>query len=197
LIGRTADQSEVPYVDADFEATGEMAVEHLAGLGHRDIVFLSQSQESLDAGLGPLVRSRDALIAAGREHGMRVHVFSAASTGPAGRDVLDRILETAPQVTAIAQINEAATLGLIAAATERGMKIPEDLSIIALNASDDAAELSRPALTSISPDHRRIARLATHYLVRRLRSEDFSSFQTLVPPQLTVRDSTRPARKVS
>ncbi|WP_035750253.1 LacI family DNA-binding transcriptional regulator [Arthrobacter sp. 35W] len=194
MIGRTADPGGLSYVDTDFEATGALAVEHLADLGHTEIVFLSQSQEYLDAGVGPFVRSRDAVVAAAKIRGMNVTVLAAPPTHPPGRDVLDRILAAAPPVTALIEINRPATLGLMGVAIEHGLSLPRDLAIVALNTSEAAARLGRPALTSVSPNHREIARLATSYLLRSLRGEDSSSFQTLVQPFLTVRESTAPAR---
>ncbi len=192
-IGRTADPHELAYVDTDFEASGSMAVDHVAGLGHTEIGFLARSQADLDAGHGPVVRTRDAILAAAKKLGIRAHVFAAPPTFPAGWDVFDHIMTTAPGLTALLELNEPATLGLMAAAAERGVRIPQDLSIVAVNASEGAAQMSKPALTSLSPSHGDMARLAVKYLIRRLRGEDYSAFQTLVLPELIERGSTAPA----
>lgn len=190
MIGRTADPRDLAYVDTDFEASGSMAVDHLVSLGHTEIGFLARSQADLDAGHGPVVRTRDAVLSAAKKLGIRAHVFTASPTFPAGWDVFEEIRRTAPGLTALLEINEPATLGLMAAAAERGVRIPQDLSIVAVNASEGAAQMSKPALTSLSPSHGDMARLAVKYLVRRLRGEDYSSFQTLVVPELIERGST-------
>lgn len=193
IIGRTADPEDLAYVDTDFEASGSLAVEHVVALGHKEIGFLARTQADLDAGHGPMVRTRDAVIAAAREAGIRARVFTASPTFPAGRSVLAEIMASTPALTALIELNEPATLGLMAAAAERGIKIPADLSVLAVNASEGAAQLSSPPLTSLSPNHGEIARLAVQYLVRRLRGEDYSTFQTLVTPSLMKRGSTAPA----
>jgi DNA-binding LacI/PurR family transcriptional regulator len=192
-IGRTADPRELAYVDTDFEASGSMAVQHVAGLGHREIGFLARDQADLGAGHGPVVRTRDAVLAEAKKLGIRAHVFTASPTFPAGWGAFDDIMVTAPGLTALLELNEPATLGLMAAAAERGVRIPQDLSIVAVNASEGAAQMSRPALTSVSPSHGDLARLAVKYLVRRLRGEDYSGFQTLVIPDLIERSSTAAA----
>jgi len=193
MIGRTADPRDLAYVDTDFEASGSMAVNHVASLGHKEIGFLARTQADLDAGHGPAVRTRDAILAAAKKLGIRAHVFTASPTFPAGWDAFEEIKRTAPGLTALLELNEPATLGLMAAAAERGVRIPQDLSIVAVNASETAAQMSKPALTSLSPSHGDMARLAVKYLVRRLRGEDYSAFQTLVVPELIERGSTAAA----
>ncbi|WP_222612657.1 LacI family DNA-binding transcriptional regulator [Arthrobacter sp. PM3] len=194
MIGRTADPRDLAYVDTDFEASGSMAVDHVAGLGHTEIGFLARTQDDLDAGHGPAVRTRDAVLAEAGKLGIRAHIFTASPTFPAGWDALKEIRRTAPGLTALLELNEPATLGLMAAAAEQGIRIPEDLSIVAVNASETTAQMSKPALTSVSPTHGDLARLAVKYLVRRLRGEDQSAFQTLVEPKLIERGSTAVAR---
>lgn len=190
MIGRTADPRGLAYVDTDFEASGSMAVDHVASLGHTEVGFLARTQADLDAGHGPVVRTRDAVLAEAKKLGIRAHVFTASPTFSAGWDVFEEIRRTAPGLTALLELNEPATLGLMTAAAERGIRIPQDLSIVAVNASEGAAQMSKPALTSLSPSHGDMARLAVKYLVRRLRGEDYSSFQTLVAPELIERGST-------
>ena len=98
--------------------------------------------------------------------------------------------KAAPGLTALLSINEPATLGLMAAATEQGLRIPRDLSVVGLTISDRTAQASHPSLTSVSPNHSDMARLAVRYLIRRLRGEDPATFQTLIRPDLIERGST-------
>lgn len=190
MIGRPTDAGGLAFVDADFEAMGELAVAHLAGLGHTDIGLITHSQESLDVGYGPMVRSRDAVAASASRHGITVRLFPAVSTLAGGRDVFERILAAAPNTTGIVAINEAATAGLLGAAANHGWHVPTDLSIVAINTSEGAAERATPALTTASADPRAMGRQAAHFLSRRLRGEDAASLQTLAAPVLTVRGST-------
>jgi DNA-binding LacI/PurR family transcriptional regulator len=189
-IGRTGGEQVQAYVDADFEAIGSMAVEYVAGLGHTEIGFLARSQADLDAGHGPLVRTRDAVVAAAAARGILAHVFTASPTFNAGWKAFDEIRESAPGLTALLSYNEPAVPGFMAAAAERGLRIPRDLSVVGLNSSEDAAQASHPNLTSLSPNHSDIAKLAVRYLVRSLHGEDHATFQKLLRPELIERGST-------
>ncbi len=194
MIGRPLETAGRSFVDADFEAIGELAVAHLASLGHRNIALMTHSQESLDTGYGPMVRSRDAVDAAAKRHGVHVRLFPAASTLAGGREVFERILEAAPETTGLIAVNEAATAGLLVAAARQGWMVPGDLSVIAINTSDGFAERSVPPLTTATAEPRSMGRLAADFLVRRLRGEDPGGFQSLAGAALTVRDSTAKAR---
>ena len=57
LIGRTRDVTGLHYVDIDFDASVQMAMDHLAELGHHRIVLVNGSQEESFASYGPYVRS--------------------------------------------------------------------------------------------------------------------------------------------
>lgn len=194
MIGRPVEADGLCFVDADFEAMGAMAVEHLAGLGHRKIVLMTHSQESLDIGYGPMVRSRDAVAAAAGKYGVDVRLFPTASTLAGGREVFEGILSDAPGTTAIIAINEAATAGLLVAAAGHGWRVPEDLSVVAINTSDGFAERSVPALTTATANPRAMGRMAADFLARCLAGEDPSRFQVLAEPELTLRSSTGPVR---
>ncbi|WP_035750255.1 LacI family DNA-binding transcriptional regulator [Arthrobacter sp. 35W] len=194
MIGRPTAAEGLAFVDADFEAMGELAVAHLAALGHTKIGLVTHSQESLDAGYGPMVRSRDAVAASAARHGIGVRLFPALSTLAGGREVFDQILATAPTTTGIVAVNEAATVGLLGAADNHGWKVPRDLSIVAINTSAGAAERTMPALTTATADPRAMGRQAAQFLSRRLKGEDAAGLQALAAPVLTVRNSTAAPR---
>ncbi|UVJ39854.1 LacI family DNA-binding transcriptional regulator [Arthrobacter sp. CJ23] len=194
MIGRPKNAEGLTFVDADFEAMGELAVAHLAALGHTEIGLVTHSQESLEAGYGPMVRSWDAVAASASRHRIGVRLFPAVSTLAGGREVFEQILATAPQTTGLVAINEAATIGLLGAASNHGWLVPRDLSVVAINTSEGAAERTMPALTTVSADPRAMGRQAAHFLSRRLRGEDAAVLQALAEPVLAVRSSTAAAR---
>ncbi|UKA61307.1 LacI family DNA-binding transcriptional regulator [Arthrobacter sp. FW306-04-A] len=193
-IGRPTDADGLAFVDADFEAMGELAVAHLVGLGHTEIGLVTHSRESLDAGYGPMVRSWDAVAAAASRRGINARLFPAASSLAGGRDVFEQILEGAPETTALVMINEAATAGLLGAAANHGWRVPEFLSIVAINTSTGSAERFMPALTTASAEPRAMGREAAQFLSARLRAEGADALQWLAEPVLTLRGSTAAAR---
>ncbi|MBT8163779.1 LacI family transcriptional regulator [Arthrobacter sp. GN70] len=188
-IGRTGGIQPQSFVDADFEATVNMAVEYALGLGHENLAYITRSRDELDAGHGPMVRMRDAVLAAAGSRGLRIPVFTVCPTFNGGWDAFDKIRAQEPRVTALLTFNEPAVPGFTAAAAEHGVRIPRDLSLVGLNGSEDGSRTSHPNVTGFSPNHSELARLAVNYLVRRLRGEDPAAFQKLFTPELTVRAS--------
>lgn len=206
LVGRNGDPERYSYCDADFAAGGECAVRHLAELGHREIVVLNRDPATLADGVGADVRTRDGVLDACTRHRIAFHVVPAERQFAAGWAAFERMSIVAPGATAVVHNNDAAILGYIAAAAERGLRVPRDLSVIALNTGGAAAVRSRPELTSVSPDHRELARNATRVLVRRLaggaaqtwargaRPPGQARLQLLSEPVLVDRGSTAPPR---
>ncbi|WP_267276542.1 LacI family DNA-binding transcriptional regulator [Arthrobacter sp. CDRTa11] len=188
-IGRTGGFQSQPFVDADFEAAGNMALEYVLGLGHTDLAYLTRSQEELDAGHGPVVRMQDAVLAAAEARGVRLPVFTVSPTFNDGWNAFEKIREKSPRMTALLTFNEPAVPGFVAAAAEHGVRIPRDMSVVGLNSSDEGSRTSHPNLTSFSPNHRDVAKLAVNYLIRRLQGEDPAAFQKLLKPELTDRGS--------
>ena len=188
-IGRTGGLQSQAFVDADFEATGTMALDYALGLGHTDVAYLTRSQEELDAGHGPMVRMRDAVLAAAKAKGIRMPVFTVAPTFNDGWNAFDKIRKKSPRTTALLTFNEPAVPGFVAAAAEHGLRIPQDLSLVGLNSSEHGSRTSYPNLTGFSPNHTELAKLAVRYLIRRLRGEDPAAFQKLLKPELTERGS--------
>jgi DNA-binding LacI/PurR family transcriptional regulator len=193
-IGRPTDADGLTFVDADFEAMGELAVSHLVSLGHTEIGLVTHSRESLDTGYGPMVRSWDAVAAAASRHGITARLFPTASSLAGGRDVFGQILEESPETTGLVMINEAATAGLLGAAAAHGWRVPESLSIVAINTSAGSAERFMPALTTASAEPSVMGREAAQFLTRRLRSDGADTVQWLAEPVLTLRGSTAVAR---
>jgi DNA-binding LacI/PurR family transcriptional regulator len=198
-IGRTGGLQSQAFVDADFEATANMALEYALGLGHTELAYLTRSQEELDAGHGPMVRMHDAVLAAAEARGVRMPVYCVSPTFNDGWNAFDKIREKSPLMTALLTFNEPAVPGFVAAAAHHGLRIPRDLSLIGLNTSEDGSRTSHPNLSSFSPNHSELAQLAVSYLIRRLRGGDPATLQKLLKPELTERGSAdrAPAGPVS
>jgi DNA-binding LacI/PurR family transcriptional regulator len=118
------------------------AIVHLQVLGHSNIAFIAgpehgrSSQERLNG-------YRAAMAEGGREH-----VIQGEGTLQDGERALETLRALRPAPTAVLCYNDLAALGLIAAATRAGMRVPDDLSVMGF---DDIAmsAFSAPPLTTI------------------------------------------------
>jgi DNA-binding LacI/PurR family transcriptional regulator len=76
---------------------------------------------------------------------------------------------------------------------EKGLRIPDDFSMVAI-VSNRLAEMTMPPLTSVELPATEMGRIGTDLLIRRLEEADQRPTQLILPARLTVRQSTGPFR---
>ena len=189
-IGRTTDTSDLTYVDADFSEWGPMALEHLAELGHASIGLISMSEELIEAGYGPGVRTEGPLLQSAAELGISVAIKHVKATIRDGRQAFEELMAEHPDITAVIGFNEPALIGALEVAGTRGLRVPDDLSVMSFGISDISANMTVPAQTTIGVDGRELGRTAADYLIARLNGDSSSTLQFLAKPQFVNRGST-------
>jgi DNA-binding LacI/PurR family transcriptional regulator len=160
-------------------------------LGHRRIGFLGHPVTLHESGYGPAARSWQGYQQALDRHGLE-SLYREVSF--VGRDVFDATLELVdeyPDLTAIVTTHAYAALNIIQALSERGLRIPDDCSVIAVTA-DRIAELCTPALANIDFPSYEMGYRAVDMLIRMLNGELKEPEHTLLPPRLVIRNSTGP-----
>jgi DNA-binding LacI/PurR family transcriptional regulator len=126
---------------------GYLATGHLLQRGHRCIAYLSAPADRSDN--AERQRGyRDALAEAGIEADPSLIVQGTGRAG-GGQRALPQLLSLDPVPTAVFCYNDVTAIGLITAAREAGLSIPQDLAIVGF---DDIAfaQLVHPALTTIA-----------------------------------------------
>ncbi|MPV36915.1 LacI family DNA-binding transcriptional regulator [Georgenia subflava] len=175
-----------PLPDATVDNRGGMLAlyQHLAELGHRRVVYLGGPA----AALQNTIRQEAALEAA--DLGLEVVVVPAGGTIEAGRDATDAALAHEP--TAIAGYNDLVALGALHRLGQRGVRVPEDVSVTGF---DDIAfsGFSSPALTTVATPREELGRLGWELLHERMTGRPSRSPAPL-SAELVVRASTGPPR---
>jgi DNA-binding LacI/PurR family transcriptional regulator len=197
IIGRPAAASDMGFADIDFEQTTRDAVRHLVGLGHSQIAFLNHAEEAFVAGYGPSVRAAEGFEQATLAAGLTPISRFCGDTVLAGREVFKELMHAHPDVTALAMMNERATVGVMQAAAERGWRVPDDISIISLVSSARVAEMTLPPLTAMTPPSAELGRLGVETLIDQLEDGDHELVQRLLPCHLVIRGSTGPSPSAS
>lgn len=164
LIGRTDSEGEFPWVDADFSQWGPMAIDHLVKLGHSSVGVIGLTEDMFTAGYGPVVRTERDLVAAAKARSVSLDIERITPNIRAGREAMELMLESANPPTALIGFNQPAVIGAIEAIFARGLRVPEDFSLIQLGISAEAAETSFPPQTSIGVDSGGLARTAASFL---------------------------------
>lgn len=185
-LGRQSSQSDNPKLTwYDDTAAARSATEHLLELGHRTVHHVAIPSSSP---VGDRERGwKQALEAAGAPvpEVVQPHGWSIEGAYNAARDLL---LDT--DVTAVLCGNDDQALGVIRAAHDLGLRIPEDVSVVGF---DDvpAAPYYSPALTTVRFDFAALGRRAFELL--ELGSGSTQDTVPLATPALIVRESTGPA----
>lgn len=192
MIGRTAHPGDVAFADADFDQLAQLAVGHLADLGHRRVGLLNVAHRLLGLGTGPSVRIPRAATRAATEAGIRLVVLECDGTVGAGRAALGELFGRLPGITAVLSSNWETTVGAMQRAAVEGLRIPDDLSVLAITGHTERAEITTPTLTTISPPAGQIARAAADALIDRLENPAAEPTCLLLPGTLLPGGSTGP-----
>jgi len=169
LIGRTRDVTGLHYVDIDFDASVQMAMDHLATLGHNRIVLVNGSQEGESfASYGPYVRSEIAYHELCAQRGIEPVILRCRQTVRSGREAAMELVATAPDTTAVIIADEVAAAGLVAELARTGREVPSDISVMSILSSLDMAAICNPPLTTVTAPGTELGRLGVEALLRQL-----------------------------
>jgi DNA-binding LacI/PurR family transcriptional regulator len=190
LMGRTGDTSGLSYVDIDFDQTVRDAIAHLVELGHRRIVYVNHSAATIESGYGPAWRTKESYLAAMEGHGLAPLMIPAEDSAAGGRRALTAALDEAPDLTAVLAMNESAVFGILGELANRGLAVPDDVSVVSMVTSPQVAELATPALTAMASPGSTMGRIAVEMLLNRLDGDADTVRQELLPCALQVRGSS-------
>jgi DNA-binding LacI/PurR family transcriptional regulator len=196
LFGRDRSAEKETFVDMDFSATMYKTLSYLSGLGHRKICFLNQSEETFNAGYGPVVRSHDAFSAYAEYFPVEGIRDFCAPDPAAGYRKTARILTDNPQTTAFVVMNDKILSGVIKAIEDSGREIPDDVSIVSLATSESTATMFLPPLTTLELEGTALMELAIGELIAKLEKTYFEVPQRLIPGTLVERKSSGPVPNV-
>ncbi len=193
MIGRRTDNEGLSYADVDVEHGMELAVDHLASLGHRRIALLT-----IDPVVGSQTYGFATWAMRGYEAacaGRRIPSITAvgAPTTESMAASAGRLLDEHPEVTACIAPQEQSVMGLLKAAAARDRRIPADISVVAM-IDDSLSELATPPLTTIAFPAEDMGRAAARILIDRMDRGRTPTQQLLVAPGLSPRGSTAPPR---
>jgi LacI family transcriptional regulator len=190
LVNRRVDSNAIPAVTGDDHAGIRLAVEHLAELGHRRIAHLAGSQ-ALYTGWSRHQGFRDAMRVRALELDPDLVVFSDGFTEREGARCCGELLDRRRDFTAIVAGNDLLALGCYDALEERGLRCPEDLSVVGYNDMPFVDRFS-PPLTTVRVPHYELGATAAELMLEQLRGIDAAPRQLELAPELVIRGSTAP-----
>jgi LacI family gluconate utilization system Gnt-I transcriptional repressor len=170
----------------DHQAVGTAQARHLIDQGYRRLAFIGSLRENdrraqkrlmgleaeaTKAGLAPIAKRTE----------------PKGGSPDLGERLAVELLETHPDIDAIACNSDVVAFGVLRALARHGRSVPEDIGVIAFG-DNEAAACVTPPLTTIRPDRERIGRLTADAIIARINGGDPQT--TVVDWQLVSRAST-------
>nr|WP_281179557.1 LacI family DNA-binding transcriptional regulator [Micromonospora rosaria] len=193
----------IPAVNVDDRSGARAAAQHLIDLGHRRVGLLLSGLHGTHGLVTPeeltvdghaskqrLLGWRDALDAAGITPLMARQGGANLEQAKAGARLL---LDRPDRPTALLCFSDAVAHGVLQAAEDLGIRVPDELSVVGFDDNPLAAQL-RPALTTVRQDVQAKGRVAAAALARAIGDtrgdRPVTADHVLLPAELVVRDST-------
>jgi LacI family transcriptional regulator len=186
--------AKVPTVSAANSSGADRATRHLLDLGHRRIAAIT-GPSGLMANEERTRGYRAAVAATGVMPDSKLLIESTFSVD-GGRAAASTLLDMSNPPTAIFAFNDLLAIGAMQTALARNLRIPEDLSIVGFDDTDEA-ELVRPALTTVRQPLAEMGRMGVSLLTRMLENHQLEVVHIELATQLIVRGSTGPPSALS
>jgi DNA-binding LacI/PurR family transcriptional regulator len=191
FLSRLDDRVEADFVSVDNVAGTRMAMRHLLEAGHRRIGFIA-GRRQFTAANEREATYRQMLSEAGIEADPQL-VAQGDYTEKSGRTGGAQLLDLAEPPTAIFCANDLMALGAMAAAAERGLRIPEDLSLVGFDNVDITAH-PLISLTTVHTPRDEMGRAAARLLFDRVEGPARAQQRVWLMPTLVVRRSVTAPR---
>ena len=157
-------------VSTDYEAGAQAAVTHLLNLGHRNIGILGGYMEKSHAahtrykGCEKAFAEQGIKLEPGRQY--RSAFFSMEE----GYHAMEQLFEQMPDLTAVFAMADVLAVGAIRAIRDRGLRVPEDVSVMGFDGIELGNYLS-PRLTTVRQARERIADRSLEILLSDIAGE--------------------------
>ena len=183
----------VSNIKVDYAQGVAQAVEHLRGLGHSRIAFISGPSSLKSARL-----RRDAFLNCLRERGVEAYpdlIEEGNHKIDGGLSAITRLMQRQHPPTAVLASNDLTAIGVLRGARQGGLRIPNDLSVVGFD-DIDMAQFTEPPLTTVRLQRSELASLACNALFQSIRGGmDGAEFP--MGTHLIIRESTaKAARRV-
>ncbi len=189
MVGRCADNTGLSYVDIDIGKGVADAIQYLTALGHRQIGFITSAPILREKEYGYATWALQGYEKACQQFGLPVLWRTVDLKNDHTESVVRSLLAEHPGMTAIIVPQEIGVPGLLKAIQASGLRVPEDLSIIA-QFNDLMSELITPPLSTISFPAREMGYQAARILIGHMTGELMEPQQVLLRPELNIRQST-------
>ena len=188
------EQEGVTNIVLNHRRAAELALDHLAGLGHRSIaVIKGQSFSSDTEPRWEAIRHAATKVHVTLNPKLIAQLEGDMPSHEPGYFAAQRLLASNVPFTALFTFNDISAIGAIRALREAGLCVPQDVSVVGFDDVQSAA-FHNPGLTTVRQPLRTMGMLAGESVVRQIAApvDHIPAKQLIVDPELVVRESTGP-----
>jgi DNA-binding LacI/PurR family transcriptional regulator len=189
VIWDKLDDSELSYVGFDNHRATYSITDYLIGLRHRRIGLIIGPYSKVDR-----VRRRlEGFLAAMQDHGIPhqpAWIIEKEPTLIDGREAMTRLMSMPDRPTAVLAASDTLAVGALAAARDKGLRVPEDVSVAGFDDIDTAAYCN-PPLTTVRVPAYEIGRLAVKVVLDMARTGNLEAQRYCLDTSLIIRQSCR------
>ncbi|MFD3445283.1 catabolite control protein A [Microbacteriaceae bacterium 4G12] len=182
-------QNSTPSVNIDYLQAAYDAMKYLLEKGHKRIAFVSGPYEHAAANGQKLAGYKKALEEAGVSFDEEL-VVEGDYTYDSGMEAFDKLWEATDKPTAMFVSSDEMALGVVHAAQDKGIHIPNDLEVIGFD-NTRLAMMVRPQLTTVVQPMYDIGAVAMRLLTKYMNKETVEDHTVILPHRIQFRQSTK------
>ncbi len=186
--GKITGQEDLPYVGFDNRGGVKIAIEHLVKLGHERIGIINGKMTTTNA-IERFQAFQD-MLAANKLEFHADWVADGDFEEEGGYKAALKIIAAVRRPSAIVCASDLMAIGATRALKEKGVNVPEDISIIGFDNMEEAI-YHEPPLTTVSFSPYEMGKLAAHKMFQMIAEEPLLEKATTLQPELIERESTR------
>lgn len=188
VIGRNIDHPKIPCIFTDNVKFSKEVIDHLVGLGHRDIVFLSGYADAVDS-----YERLEGYLKGLKEHQIPFRpelVENGNFSEQGGYEAMKRLFAKNVPFTAVYAANDEMALGVYNACREAGIRIPGQIAVVGVDNNRISRYLT-PTLSTVSQPKYAMGAVIAEKLIDQMNADEFSEKRVFkVDSKLIVREST-------
>lgn len=192
FVNGYAEGIDAPFVSPDDHVAMDLAVSHLAHLGHERVGLAIGPARFVPSarkreGFAAALEAHAGVPAAEAEDWMAEAIFSVEGGAAAAQELLEK------GATAIVCGSDLMAIGAVRAARSRGLTVPGDVSVVGFDDSNLVPFLD-PPLTTVRQPVSQMGSQAVAALVDAIGGQPVAAREYVFSPELVLRGSTGPAR---
>lgn len=188
LVNKYFDDSDITFIYNDEKDGAYKATEYLLDLGHRNILFISGSQNSYSSvvkidGFSEALKDRGII----QKNNVEDNILISDYTSENAYKLIKSNMDYVKKYSAIFCANDLMAIGVIKALRSEGLEVPKDFSVIGFD-DISISSLYEPGITTVSQNINSLGKISGDAVIKLIEKEEVLKNQVL-KTQLIVRDS--------